>query len=128
VSLTDDPNDPRLTHGADTQPGPQNEVYLVLSEEDRAKGFVRPLRRAYVHVDGCGALTTPRPHGDRCARCEPGHRGGSDRPMTGAVTFTAPCDRCQTLARWTQGGNQVVVLPDDYHVRCPHCDEIEVTP
>jgi hypothetical protein len=50
MSLTTDPSDPRLGRGADTKPGPQNEVYLVLSEEERAKGFVRPLRRAYRHV------------------------------------------------------------------------------
>lgn len=58
MSLTNDPSDPRLTHGADEEPVSQAEVYLVLSEEERAKGFVRPLRRAYVHTDGCGALTT----------------------------------------------------------------------
>ena len=50
MSLTTDPNDPRLTHGVDTQPAPQAPVYLVLSEDERAKGFVRPLRRAYKHV------------------------------------------------------------------------------
>jgi hypothetical protein len=35
----------------------QQTGYVVLSEEERAKGFVRPLRRAYVH-DKCGVLTT----------------------------------------------------------------------
>src|SRR5579859_32786 len=50
MSLTTDRNDPRLTHGPDTEPGPQAEVYLVLSEEERAKGFVRPLYRCYRHV------------------------------------------------------------------------------
>jgi hypothetical protein len=35
----------------------QNEAYLVLSEEERAKGFVRPLRQAYVHRK-CGVVTT----------------------------------------------------------------------
>ena len=56
-SLTDDPNDPRLGHGPDTQPGPQNAAYLVLSEAERAAGFVRPVRRSYIH-DVCGAVTT----------------------------------------------------------------------
>ena len=55
--LTIDPNDPALGHGGDTQPGPQNETYLVLSEEERAKGFVRPVRDTYVH-DKCGVATT----------------------------------------------------------------------
>lgn len=50
MSLTTDPNDPRLGHGVDNEPVPQNEVYLVLSEEERAKGFVRPVRNSYVHV------------------------------------------------------------------------------
>ncbi len=50
TGLTTDPADPRLGHGADDKPKPQNEVYLVLSEEERAKGFVRPVRDSYVHV------------------------------------------------------------------------------
>lgn len=56
---TDDPNDPRLTHGSDEQPVPMAEVYLVLSEEERAKGFIRPLRRSYIHV-GAGGTETER--------------------------------------------------------------------
>ena len=58
MGVTSDRDDPRLTRGVDTEPRDQAEVYLVLSDEERAKGFVRPLRRAYVHTDGCGALTT----------------------------------------------------------------------
>ncbi len=54
--LTDDPNDPDLTHGTDAEPTPQAKAYLVLSEAERAKGFVRPVRRSYVH--GCGVKTT----------------------------------------------------------------------
>jgi hypothetical protein len=50
MSFTTDPNDPRLGHGADENPVPQNEVYLVLSEEERRKGFVRQFRKSYVHV------------------------------------------------------------------------------
>lgn len=50
MSLTTDPNDPRLCHGTDNEPGPQCETYLVLSEEERAKGFVRPVRNSYVHI------------------------------------------------------------------------------
>lgn len=49
-SLTTDPNDPRLTRGVDSEPVPQADAYLVLSEEERSKGFVRPLRRSYIHV------------------------------------------------------------------------------
>lgn len=57
AGTTDDPNDPRLTHGADDAPAEQAEVYLVLSEKERAKGFVRPVRNSYVH-DTCGTVTT----------------------------------------------------------------------
>ncbi len=54
MSLTTDPNDPRLGHGTDDEPGPQNEAYLVLSEAERAKGFTRPLRLSYRHVGAPG--------------------------------------------------------------------------
>ena len=56
MGTTSDPNDPRLTRGADETPVPQAEVYLVLSEEERAKGFVRPVRRSYVHVGTPGPV------------------------------------------------------------------------
>lgn len=54
MALTDDRNHPGLG-----KPGPtgQNEAYLVLSAAERARGFVRPLRSAYVH-ETCGAVTT----------------------------------------------------------------------
>lgn len=55
AELTNDPTDPRLTRGVDAEPVPQAEVYLVLSDEERAKGFIRPLRRSYTHT--CGAST-----------------------------------------------------------------------
>ena len=32
-------------------------TYLVLSEEERAKGFVRPVRTKYMHLK-CGVVTT----------------------------------------------------------------------
>lgn len=35
----------------------QQEGYVVLAEEERAKGFVRPLRRSYKHLK-CGVVTT----------------------------------------------------------------------
>lgn len=50
MGVTDDRNDPRLGYGVDEEPRGMNEVYLVLSDEERAKGFVRPVRRSYVHV------------------------------------------------------------------------------
>jgi len=45
-----------LGYGVDTEVSPQNRNYLVLSEAERAKGFVRPVRSRYVH-DVCGKAT-----------------------------------------------------------------------
>lgn len=39
------------------QPDGQQKNYLVLSAEERAKGFVRPVRNTYVH-EACGTSTT----------------------------------------------------------------------
>jgi hypothetical protein len=47
MGLTSDRSDPKLHEVKATG---QNEKYLVLSDEERAKGFVRPVRRSYVHV------------------------------------------------------------------------------
>ncbi len=56
MGVTTDPTDPRLTRGNDDKPVPQAEVYIVLSEEERAKGFVRPVRDTYIH-EKCGGKT-----------------------------------------------------------------------
>lgn len=53
---TTDSSDARLGRGVDTEPIDQHEVYLVLSDEERAKGYVRPVRRSYVHT-ACGSVT-----------------------------------------------------------------------
>ena len=56
--LTSDPADPRLSqYTGPEEPAPQADVYLVLSDEEIAKGFVRPVRRSYVHLK-CGTVTT----------------------------------------------------------------------
>lgn len=54
---TTDRTDPGLGFGVNEEPVPQNEAYLILSEEERAKGFVRPLRTVYRHLV-CGTETT----------------------------------------------------------------------
>jgi len=56
MGVTDDPTDPRLTHGPDEGPTGQAEVYLVLSEAERAQGFIRPYRNVYRHIT-CGTET-----------------------------------------------------------------------
>ncbi len=53
MPLTTDRNDPGLR---EIEPGGQQKTYLVLSEEERAKGFVRPVRRSYTHLT-CGSST-----------------------------------------------------------------------
>lgn len=60
MGLTTDPSDPRLGHGVDEKKIGQHVVYLVLSEEERAKGFLRPYECRYIHdreLGGCGAVT-----------------------------------------------------------------------
>ena len=64
--------------------------YVVLSADERAKGFVRPVRRSYVH-EKCGAMTTmglalaetyardPSFYGGTfCATCRTHFRAGAD--------------------------------------------------
>jgi hypothetical protein len=87
---TSDPTDPRLTHGVDEQPTGQADVYLVLSDDDRARGFVRPYRESYVHTV-CGTqtrmgraiaatyATNPRFYGATyCVRCAKHRPVGED--------------------------------------------------
>jgi hypothetical protein len=54
MGVTDDRNDPGLSK---IGPDGMQDKYLVLSDEERAKGFVRPVRKAYVHQK-CGSVTT----------------------------------------------------------------------
>ena len=54
---TTDRNNPGIKYGINETPVPQNPAYLVLSQEERAKGFVRPYRRSYWHKT-CAMVTT----------------------------------------------------------------------
>lgn len=47
MSTTDDPTDPRLTRGVDDTPRDMAPTYLVLSDDERAQGFVRPVRASF---------------------------------------------------------------------------------
>lgn len=54
---------PGLIHEVQQNPTGMHDDYLVLSDAERAKGFVRPVRRSYRHVGppggkGCGTVTT----------------------------------------------------------------------
>jgi hypothetical protein len=57
--LTTDRDDPALGRNRSDGkvPSGMQEKYLVLSEEERAKGFVEPVRRTYIH-EKCRAVTT----------------------------------------------------------------------
>lgn len=90
ADLTTDRSDPRLGHGTDDTPIAQHEAYLVLSEEERAKGFVRRVRVEYLHST-CGAITRmsrelaetyardPRFYGATyCVRCQKHRPVGED--------------------------------------------------
>lgn len=62
-STTTDGKAPRPGYETAGAPAPidpatgQHEAYYVLKPEERAKGFVRPVRREYRH-EKCGAVTT----------------------------------------------------------------------
>jgi len=55
TTLTD--GSPVTPDHRDLKPNGQQKGYVVLSDEERAKGFVRPVRRSYVHTP-CGVQTT----------------------------------------------------------------------
>lgn len=89
--LTTDPSDPKLTHGNDDKPVPQAAVYLVLSDDELAKGFVRPVRRSYMHTT-CGTVTTM---GDKLAETyarDPKFYGG---------TYCVACSKHRPVAEFT---------------------------
>lgn len=56
MSTTIRPDDIDLKRGVDSTPVEQNKKYLVLSDDELAKGFIRPFRDAYVHRS-CGFTT-----------------------------------------------------------------------
>lgn len=95
MPTTSDPTDPRLTHGADTEPVSQAPTYLVLSDDERAKGFVRPVRRSYRH-DICGSTTTMAPAIAETYAREPGFYG---------ATYCTTCQMHRPVAEftWTDG-------------------------
>lgn len=102
MSITSDPTDPRLSRGVDQDPVTQAEVYLVLSAEERAWGFVRPLRLFYRH-DTCGSLTTmPGAIAETYAR-QPGFYG---------ATYCVSCAKHRPVGpdgefSWCDGGGKV---------------------
>ena len=76
--LTENINDPGLSKIKDNG---QQESYIVLSEEERTKGFVRPLRKSYIHKK-CGGFTTMHQSIAETYARDPSYYGG---------TFCANC-------------------------------------
>jgi hypothetical protein len=92
----DAPSEARAKQTADTG---QHESYIVLCEEERAKGFVRPYRDAYRHTT-CGSVTSMgRALSETYAR---------DPTFYGA-TFCVTCNRHLPVSEftWTADGQQV---------------------
>jgi len=81
------------------QPNGQQKGYVVLSDAERAKGWVRPFRDSYKHLK-CGSVTTMgRKLAETYAR-DPGFYSG---------TFCVGCGAHYPLKEfvWTGGGEQV---------------------
>lgn len=76
AELVTDPTDPRLGHGVDAAQTAQHSAYLVLSDADRARGFIRPVRRKYVHTK-CGVVTTMSQAIAETYATEPGFYGST---------------------------------------------------
>lgn len=94
-----DPTDPRLTRGADDTPVPQADAYLVLPAEERTQGFVRPVRRAYVHTT-CGTVTRmTRALAETYAR----------EPKFYGATYCVYCEMHKPVGEFTWDGTSEIV-------------------
>lgn len=77
----------------------QQKGYVVLSAEERAKGFVRPLRHSYVHKT-CGTVTRMgRSIAETYAR-DPGFYNG---------TFCVGCSKHFPLSEFVWDGTEEIV-------------------
>lgn len=89
--ITTDPTDERLKRGADHAPVPQNSVYLVLPQDEIAKGFVQPYRTSYRHK-ACGTMTTMGAAIAETYARDPWFYGG---------TFCVSCSKHRPLTEFT---------------------------
>ena len=110
TGVTPDRNDPRLGYGTDDEPVPQNEVYLVLSEEERQRGFVAPYRDHYLHVglglDGetkCKGVTSMGRALSETYAAKPGFYG---------ATYCVKCQRHRPVGIPEAGGEFVWLQPN----------------
>jgi hypothetical protein len=135
MPLTTDPNDERLGHGGDVTVTDQNDVYLVLSEEERAKGFVRPLRLSYRHAGPQGPKNPLRDltdeqkerFGDDWAKFEVYPE--SESPKTGKFWTQAQLDTigngCQTVTTMATGIAETYARNPGFYgfTFCVHCQK-----
>jgi hypothetical protein len=111
--LTTDRTDPRLTHQNDEAPRSQAEAYLVLSEEERAKGFVRPVRRSYRHVyreqqfEGMDPVRVPC--GDKTTMGQALAETYARNPKFYSGTYCCACQMHRPLVEfvWVDDGTEV---------------------
>lgn len=99
MPVTTDQTDPQLGWGSDEQPTEQNKVYLVLSEEERQKGFVRPYRDAYIH-NTCGTETKMGKALSETYAREPGFYG---------ATYCVHCQMHRPVSEFVWSADQEVV-------------------
>lgn len=95
---TTDRNDPGLQR---MLPGGQQEAYLVLPEEERAKGYTRPYRNAYRHLR-CGSVTTMGHALSETYAVNPKFYGGTFCVACGVHYPVGPLSPQYDTAVWTE--------------------------
>ncbi len=115
--MTTNRNDPALreVHTEGYLKGQQKD-YLVLSEEERAKGFVRPVRCKYIHLK-CGVVTRMGQALAETYARDPKFYGGTFCVGCGAhfdliLITDRPCYECNQ-----QGGKYL----NGSFIECNHC-------
>ena len=99
MAFTTDPEDTRLHSGIDKDTTPIHDTYLILSEDERKKGFVRPIRRTYIHMT-CGTITRMAPQLAETYARDPKFYG---------TTYCCGCQKHLSVLefRWDQDGEVV---------------------
>lgn len=133
MSLTTDAEEAR---NSGKRPDGQQEKYVVLSEEERAKGFVRPVRTSYVHLGPAGPrfelvdLTEKqreKTEGCEYVKYEPYPE--SERPTVGRYWTQAQLDRagkgCGTVTHMNQAIAETYARQPSYYggTFCAGCRE-----
>lgn len=105
MSLTTDRNDPDLGYGVDNKSIEQNKKYLVLSKEELSKGFIKPFRKSYKHLN-CETITTMHEKIAETYACDPWFYGatycvhcGMHRPLEEFVWI--PDGESMNPAQWS---------------------------